>query len=154
MNRGDWILYAALGVLLLTSVGFFTWAWRAAAERDAVPFRDEMIDKMMRQKEQAAQAIEQGIGQRDYKRMEAGIVRLRDLAIAADWYAADAIYRQHSDDFRQTLNRLDRSVQDRDLEATRRSYAELRVSCVNCHELNQSSSSVSLDRPSSARSDS
>ena len=127
MKRGDWILYVALGVLLLTSIGFFTWAWQAAAKRDAVPFRDEMFDKMMRQKEQAAQTIEQGISQSDYRRMETGIIHLHHLPVPADWYAADALYRQNSDDFRQTLDRLDRSVQERDLEASRRAYAELRA---------------------------
>lgn len=153
MKRGDWILYAALGVLLLTSLGFFTWAWRAAARRDAVPYRDGMINIMMRQKDQAARTIEQGIERTDYRRMEAGMARLRELAVAADWYADDALYRRHSDAFRQTLDRLNRTVQDRNLEAVRRTFAELRVTCSECHELNQSSS-ASLDRASSARSDS
>ncbi len=144
MKRGDWLLYAALGVLLLTSIGFFAWAWQAAVRRDADPFRAEMIDKVMREKEQAAQTIEQAIEKSDYRRIEVGIVRLRELATAADWYAADDLYRQHSEAFRATLDRLNRSVQDRNLDAVRQTYAELRVTCSACHAQNQSSS-VSLD---------
>jgi HAMP domain-containing protein len=137
MKRPDLVLLVALALLLLASLGFFAWAWQTAAKRDAVRFRNEMIDKMMRQKEQAAQSIQQGIAAADYRTIETGIARLRDLAVAADWYAAEASYRQHSDEFRQTLEELAQSAREQDLEATRQSYADLRVTCANCHALNR-----------------
>ncbi len=135
MKRPDLILCAILGGLILGLVVLFVWAWRESERRDVTPFRDEMMVKMMRRKQETSDGIEKALRQSRFRAVEAGVERLRELAVVADWYVEKEAYRVHSNDFRVALDRLDQSAQQRDLTAATTAYRQLQASCVDCHDL-------------------
>jgi hypothetical protein len=123
-------------------IGIFVWSWRVAARYDATSGRRGLGSQLMEMKTQSMADLRDGLATADFRQMENGIARLRQVNDAASGYLSELRYGEAGATFRQALERFSSDVQSRDLSRAKRSFDELTGSCVACH---RGPASVPLD---------
>ena len=136
--KEQFVYIAASVCAVAMIIGIFAWLWRVAARHDASPSRHGLGIQLMKMKTQSMADLRDGLATTDYRQLEDGIARLREVNDAANWY----LYGEAGADFRRALERFSGDVQSRDLSRAESSYEELTASCVACH---RGPSNVSLD---------
>lgn len=96
---------------------------------------DEKLSKFMRQKLDASNEVLEGLVTEDFEMIEKGAASMKRLSAAEQWQVSnDALYRQHSNQFRRAMEKLEKSAKDKQLEAATLAWVEGTMSCLECHK--------------------
>jgi len=92
--------------------------------------RDFMRTKLM-----YSQNILEGLTTDDFKEIQAAVRELQRVTDGEQWLVVDAKeYRQHSDDFKKSLRRLQEAAATKNIDATALRFHELSLRCIDCHK--------------------
>ena len=134
MTRTNIFLAVAGLLLLVVTVLGFVWLWSLSGAQDSEAARANVVARLMQRKAAAAEQIASGLARRDFARAERGAAELRRIGEASNWYVPDERYRQGSDAFRQTLDRLTDALAAQDAEGSQSAYVAMMASCAACHQ--------------------
>ena len=124
---------AALGTAFLFQRAGAAADAKAAAPRTAE--QKETLQKFMRKKLDASNSILEGLTTEDYDLIAAGAAELTRASSAEEWRVSnDALYRQHSDQFRRIAGRLEKQAKAKNLDGAALVWLEGTMSCIECHK--------------------
>ena len=116
---------------------------RSGAAADAKPApaaprtteQKETLKKFMRKKLDASNSILEGLTTEDYDLIANGAAELTRASSADEWRVSnDALYRQHSEQFRRIAGRLEKQAEARNLDGAALVWLEGTMSCIECHK--------------------
>jgi hypothetical protein len=145
MTKTNGVLVAISLLLLIGVVTGVVWQLKRGSWEGRAPGRRSMAQQLMRLKSTAMADLRQGLEKEDYRLIERGITRLRQVNSAASSYLSDQQYGDQGELFLQELDAFGRHVASRDLPSARTRYVQLAESCASCHELIRGTSSVPTD---------
>lgn len=94
---------------------------------DAVPF--------MRLKLAHTKEIVEGLALADFDGIARHAQKLSLLSLESNWHAIQSPeYAAASAEFRESVNRLEKAAQDKNLDGTTLAYFEVTLNCVRCHK--------------------
>lgn len=139
-------------VRLLVVVCVITAAWASwtamplkAKEDKAPPAKTDGADKpgakklamkaFMRKKLAASQDVMEGLALEDFDLIAKGAKQLQGTSAAAEFMVVnDPIYKEHADDFRRIVAKLDRAAREKRVEGATLAFMDLTMTCVECHK--------------------
>ena len=93
------------------------------------------LSKFMRQKLDASNEVLEGLATEDFALIEKGAASMKRLSSAEQWQVSnDALYRQHSNQFRRVMEKLEKTAKEKQLDAAALSWVEGTMSCLECHK--------------------
>ena len=96
----------------------------------AVERRDFMRTKLM-----YTQNIFEGLTIREFDLVNRGIQELEGVLAAEQWVTINnEEYQRHVEEFRTALQRLKRSAESKNIEATALRFFEMSTRCIDCHQ--------------------
>jgi len=144
-----------LGVLFLVSVGGVLRTIQHESRVDAAPpakdsakqptdkkknaTDDESKEKpalavFMRQKMEASHDIMEGLLMEDGKLINKAAIKLKDMSDTEHWRVSnDIMYRNHSDDFRRSVDKLIVASKGSSIDRAALSWFDVTLSCIDCH---------------------
>ena len=150
MKRGDRTTICVLGIVTFAILGALDWHSRATASRqeaasgtvatvDVVSKPDSkpkkpLLSKFMRAKLAASGEVLEGLCTHDYDLIAKGAKRLHTMSRAEKWRVSnDAMYRQHSVEFRSGVDRLLEAARKKQLDAAALAWTKTTLNCIECH---------------------
>jgi hypothetical protein len=89
----------------------------------------------MRKKLEASQNVLEGLAVENFDLISQGARQLKATSAAAEFMVHDdPLYKQHADDFRRIVTRLEKAAKEQRLEASALSYIDMTMSCIECHK--------------------
>lgn len=147
MKRPLYLLVILVGLAVLFAALFANWNQTAAEEKKpptaadtAVPKKGEgkpgdKLGRFMHQKLDASNEVLEGLVTEDFALIEKGAATMRKLSAAEQWQVSnDALYRQHSNQFRRIMENLEKKAKDKELEGATLAWVEGTMSCLECHK--------------------
>lgn len=93
------------------------------------------LQKLMRKKLDSSLKMLEGLAVEDFDLIKQGADELGDITKAEQWRVSnDAMYRQHSQEFRSKAFQASRMAKKSNLEGAALSYVQVTLSCVECHK--------------------
>jgi hypothetical protein len=120
-------------MIFLAIVWFAGWLWQTAGEHDRNPPRGSVPKQLMNRKSSAMMDILEGIIRGDLRRVNIAAKRLETYGNTMEWYISNKEYGQHGEEFRSSLDALQKAAGQRDLEAAKEAVLVLEKSCIECH---------------------
>lgn len=94
-----------------------------------------VLQKFMRAKLAASNQIMEGLVTENFALITAGANKLSAVSADEKWRISnDAMYRQHSGEFRRIVERLQESAKQEDLDAAAIAWIAASMSCIECHK--------------------
>lgn len=137
-------------LLVVACVITAAWAsWTAmplnAKDEKAPPAKTDGADKpgakklamkaFMRKKLAASQDVMEGLALEDFDLITKGAKQLQATSAAAEFMVVnDPIYKEHADDFRRIVAKLDRAAREKRVEGATLAFMDLTMTCVECHK--------------------
>lgn len=132
--KSDWKRTSiALSILLAggTCIIFSTAAARSPLKTEPHP----PLKQFMRAKLDASNRILEGLATEDFALIARGSKQLAQMSAAEQWRVSnDALYRQHSAEFRRIVERLEKQAEEKKLEGAALTWIETTMSCIECHK--------------------
>jgi hypothetical protein len=92
------------------------------------------LSRFMQGKLTASQQVLEGLVIEDFDKITKGSIELQKIAEADQWRVSnDAIYRQHSAEYRRIGKRLQTAAEDKNLDGAALAWMEMTMSCIECH---------------------
>ena len=145
MNTSFWkrfgpvaVALAAVGLMWVQS-GVQTSIEAVAQQTEQVPAakRDKSPElyAFMRVKLGWMDLIMEGLLVDDFKKVERGAQKLREMSEAEKWRVSnDLMYRNHSEDFQKRIDKLIKTAQDGEsLDRATLAWFDATMSCIECH---------------------
>jgi hypothetical protein len=146
MNRSRIKSVSVLAVATLVTLVALDWASRgnaarssaadksAQASRDAKGPKKPLLAKFMRQKLTASSEVLEGLCTEDFALIEKGAKSLRAMSDAEKWRVSnDAMYRQHSAEFRSGVDKLLKAAKDKKIDSAALAWTKTTLNCIECH---------------------
>lgn len=134
MNRSKLLTAALLLAALATATILTNLSPTAAQDKPTPREQDFVLKRFMRAKLDASSKILEGLAVEDYELIEAGAKRLHAMSAAEEWRVSnDALYRQHSGEFRRIAGQLQEKAQKKDLDGAALAWVAATMNCVECH---------------------
>ena len=116
-------------------------AWENPVEAAAVPKTDEdkngqerPLAKFMRAKLTASSQVLEGLCTEDFELIAEGARSLKHVSHAEQWRVSnDAIYRQHSGEFRTGVDNVLKAAQKRQIDSAALAWTRTTLNCIECH---------------------
>lgn len=125
----------ALGSLLAAGAWMGSSVDTAAAFAQDKPAPPTALQKFMRAKLGASNQVLEGLVTENFALIEMGAKKLEELSSAEQWRISnDAMFRQHSGEFRQKVGQLRTAAIDKNTDAAALAYVQTTLSCVECHK--------------------
>lgn len=103
---------------------------KPAARRQKEP----ALTRFMRAKLDACSSILEGLTTEDFDLIEKGAKQLQAMSAAEEWRVSnDAIYRQHSGEFRRIAEQLEAKAKEKQLDGAALAWMEATMNCIECH---------------------
>jgi len=136
--------YSCVGVMLLTIVSGGFWlivhaedpapAAKKSAPKEKQTEKEKSVRVLMRKKLAAAQDILEGLTTEDFEMVQQGAKLLKSMAHNADFQISkDAMYIQHSKEFQNLAEKLEKAAKDNNLDRASLHYVNLTMNCIECH---------------------
>lgn len=144
-----------LGVLIVVSTGGILWGIQHESRVDAAPpaegsakqskdakkndSGEESEDKpllatFMRQKMKASHDVMEGLLMEDGKLINKAAKKLKSMSETERWRVSnDIMYRNHSDDFRNAVDKLIVASKGNSIDRAALSWFDVTLSCIDCH---------------------
>jgi hypothetical protein len=98
------------------------------------PRLDMEIRTFMRRKLDASSQILEGLAVEDLALVRAGANTLVEMSTAEKWrVSTDALYRQHSADFREIAQQLSKAADEGNMDRAALKWVDATMSCLECH---------------------
>ncbi len=120
-------------IIFLAIVWFAGWLWQTAGEHDRNPPRGSVPKQLMNRKSSAMMDIFEGMIRGDLRRVNVAAKRLETYGNAMGWYISNNEYDQQGEEFRSSLDALQKAAGQRDFEAAKEAVLVLEKSCIECH---------------------
>jgi len=130
MTKG-WLLstFAALLVAGITGL------WLAQQSQAEAEPPEPVLNKFMRAKLDASNQVLEGLVTNHFGQIAQGAKKLRQMSDAEEWRVSnDAMYRQHSAEFRRIVQSLEKSAREEKLDTAAVNWIEATMSCIECHK--------------------
>ena len=89
----------------------------------------------MRLKLQASNHILEGLVTDDMKKVTTGALMLQEMSVAEKWRVSnDMLYRQHSREFRDSVNVLQEKADKNSLDGVTLAWMDVTHNCIQCHQ--------------------
>lgn len=131
-----------IGLACLVCVGGGVWLGAMAKDppnvvkekREPAKQKEKSSSKLMRKKLAAAQDILEGLTTEDFEMIEQGAKLLKSLANEADFQISkDSMYVQHSNEFQNLADKLEKAAKANSLDKASLHYVNLTMNCIECH---------------------
>ena len=147
MNRIDRV---QIGFVLLVIAALSTAGWQLSADdasqravADAAPKKKSvkkpkrkkpLLAKFMRAKLTASSQVLEGLCTEDFDLIAKGAKGLQKISKAEKWRVSnDAMYRQHSLEFRGGVDRLLKAAEKKKLDSAALAWTKTTLNCIECH---------------------
>ncbi len=106
------------------------------AESQLKPSAKKLAMKaFMRKKLSSSQNIIEGLALEDFELIERGAKDLRAMSAAAEFMVSnDPLYKEHSDDFRKVVTKLEKAAREKRIDGATLNFMDMTMSCVECHK--------------------
>jgi hypothetical protein len=92
------------------------------------------LAKFMRAKLDASSKVLDGLCTEDFEKIVAGATSLKEVSSAEQWrVSTDVMYRQHSAEFRGTVDDLLQAAEKKNLDGAALAWTRSTLSCIECH---------------------
>ncbi len=93
------------------------------------------LKEFMHQKLDASNQVLEGLLVEDYKMIEKGARKFREMGAAAKWRVSnDMMYRSHTEDFQRNVDKLIESAEKAEsLDRVALAWFDTTLSCIDCH---------------------
>lgn len=99
------------------------------------PLRDRAFKQVMDQKLTCTQNVLEGLSLNDFKKVRTNAKTLLQLTNTEEWLAIKTPeYAKHTNEFRDSLDKMLKRVEERNLDGATLAYLELTLTCVRCHQ--------------------
>jgi hypothetical protein len=134
----------ACGLLFAALCGLAVVPTNAKDEKNSSP-KTESQDKpgvkklamkaFMRKKLASSQDIIEGLALEDFDLIEKGAKQLKAMSAAAEVMASnDPIYREHADDFRRVVTKMEKAAREKRIDGATLGFMDMTMNCVECHK--------------------
>ena len=124
------VLASAALAALVATVGTPT----AAQDKPAARQKEPALTRFMRAKLDASSSVLEGLTTEDFDLIEKGAKQLQAMSAAEEWRVSnDAIYRQHSAEFRRIAEQLEAKAKEKQLDGAALAWMEATMNCIECH---------------------
>lgn len=134
MTRTVWM--TSLMAMAIASGAGFWWHSSTQAHEHAnrnIPVNQELRD-FMRKKLEASNQILEGLTTDDTDLIEKGANKLSEMSAAEQWRVSkDAMYKQFSDEFARTAEKLKEAAKDKNIDRAALRWMDATMSCIECH---------------------
>jgi cytochrome c556 len=144
----------AITAIILGIVWHSPAAARKAAPKPAKSKPDKsrekkpLLSKFMREKLTASSQVLEGLCTEDFDLISKGAKRLKTVSSAEKWRVSnDAMYRQHSAEFRSGVDKLLKAAQAKKIDSAALAWTKTTLNCIECHRWVKAML-ISGDRPS------
>ena len=135
----------SIAVVLAAVAGLAVWTARGATaeepaktEAKAKPDKKgeaKALHKFMREKLEASNLVLEGLTTENFELIEKGAATMQRISSAEQWQISnDAMYRQHSAQFRRVVEQLQKKAKEKQLEGAALAWIEGTMSCIECHK--------------------
>lgn len=122
-----------VGALVMGTIGA-AWYCSLAAADDPPPKRDRAADPMKSKLDDSQQILE-GLVNEDYEQISSAAERLlKTCKKEVEPARRGKVYRQHTTEFRRTLEKLVKVADQKNADAAALSYLHLTMTCIDCHK--------------------
>lgn len=105
-----------------------------ALQRKPAKQKKPLLSKFMRAKLTASSQVLEGLCTEDYALIEKGARKLSTVSRAEQWRVSnDAIYRQHSAEFRRGVDKLMKAAKKKQLDSVALAWTKTTLNCIECH---------------------
>jgi phosphate-selective porin len=103
---------------------------QAAPKKKTSPHKEFMRDKLA-----ASNQVLEGLLTEDYKLIEKGGRKFREMSDAAKWrVSTDMMYRSHSEDFQRNVDKLIETAEKAEsIDRVALAWFDTTLSCIDCH---------------------
>lgn len=109
---------------------------KANTESPAKPgLKKQAMKAFMRKKLASSQDVIEGLALEDYELIEKGAKSLRAMSAAAEFMVSnDPIYRDHADDFRRVVAKMEKAAREKRIDGATLGFMDMTMNCVECHK--------------------
>ncbi len=106
-----------------------------AQAAQAAPKKASPHKEFMREKLAASNQVLEGLLTEDYKLIEKGGSKFREMSDAAKWrVSTDMMYRSHSEDFQRNVDKLIETAEKAEsIDRVALAWFDTTLSCIDCH---------------------
>lgn len=106
------------------------------SENQAKPSAKKLAMKaFMRKKLASSQDIIEGLALEDFELIEKGAKELKAMSAAAEFMVTkDPLYKEHSDDFRKVVIKMERAAREKRIDGATLGFMDMTMNCVECHK--------------------
>jgi len=135
----------ALTLVAAILVGFVVWQTPDASGK-AVPKspakspakkaqpKKPLLSKFMREKLTASSQVLEGLCTEDFELISKGAKKLKTMSNEEKWRVSrDAMYRQHSAEFRSGVDRLLKAAETKKIDSAALAWTKTTLNCIECH---------------------
>lgn len=129
--------FGAVGALCLAEISHSIAQNDVPKATKPMPEKKKELNDFMRQKLDATNYILEGLLTENFDFVARGAKQLKEMSRAEKWRVSnDAMYRAHSDDFLQRVEKLLKTAKDDDasIDAATLAYFDTTMSCIECHK--------------------
>lgn len=103
--------------------------------QDKVSAKKLAMKAFMRKKLAASQNIIEGLALEDFELVERGAKDLKAMSAAAEFMVTkDPLYKEHSDDFRRVVIKMERAAREKRIDGATLGFMDMTMNCVECHK--------------------
>ncbi len=140
---------AMVGLVIAVFAGLVALDWQSRAQADRENGANQpkvkknaknqkpkkpLLAKFMRAKLTASSQVLEGLCTEDFDLITKGAKRLHRVSKSEQWRVSnDAIYRQHSLEFRSGVERLLKAAKNKKLDSVALAWTKTTLNCVECH---------------------
>jgi hypothetical protein len=108
----------------------------AKSDNQAKPGLKKLALKaFMRKKLESSQSIIEGLALENFELIEKGAKELKGMSAAADFMVSnDPIYKEHADDFRRVVIKMERAAKEKRIDGATLGFMDMTMNCVECHK--------------------
>jgi hypothetical protein len=107
---------------------------KAEPKKELTPKKAAM-KLFMRKKLEASQSVLEGLAVEDFDMIRSGAKQLKTTSAAAEFMVVhDPMYAQQADEFRRTVDKLEKAAREKRLDGATLAYVDMTLSCVECHK--------------------
>lgn len=132
----------ALAAATATVLGVLDWRSSAAPRKSAEKPRTgpnakpkkPLLAKFMRAKLTASSQVLEGLCTEDFELIGKGAKKLQTMSAAEQWRVSnDAMYRQHSAEFRSGVEKLLKAAKSKKIDSAALAWTKTTLNCIECH---------------------
>lgn len=145
MTRSIWQKVALLTIVTVIVLGSLEWRAQTVASNEKAAAataqkskkqkpKKPLLAKFMRAKLTASSQVLEGLCTEDFELIAKGAKSLKEISAAEQWRVSnDAMYRQHSAEYRAGVDKLIKAAEEKKIDAAALAWTKTTLNCIECH---------------------